>query len=61
MYDRKRPNKRVSLFVNSNFVGGFLNRETTLNRITLDAPNSEKIKMNKNIVSIFNILFFSFF
>jgi len=61
MYVRKSPKKMVSLFVNSNFVGGFLNRETIVNKITLDTLNSEKIKINKNIVSIFNILFLSFF
>jgi len=50
MYDKKIPKKIVSLIENPTFVGGVLNRETKVIKITLNTPNKENMNKNKKML-----------
>ena len=61
MYDKKITKKIVSLIENPTFVGGVLNRETKVIKITLNTPNKENMNKNKKMLLTFNIIIFFLF
>lgn len=61
MYDKKIPKKIVSLIDNTTFVGGVLNRETKIIKITLSTPNKENMNKNKKMLLTSNIIIFFLF
>jgi hypothetical protein len=58
MYERKRPKIIVSLRPNITGEGDAENKETNILPTTLKAPSSENTNINKNKLSMFNIIIF---
>lgn len=61
MYDKKIPNNIFSVLVIVIFFGGLLKTPNKKFEIVLITAKTENINRKRNILSIVNILFFSFF